>query len=909
MYLDHILVPFQKTILAGCLLTAVVMLIWAAAQAKVDGDMPNIFPEEHNQYNVIDLKDGFESISAHYPPVRFDVCYVSIWPPSWQQVQWCDLSWCFLGSSTEITYQGDVEAANASTCACRLNEERGSNCTIKVGIGGDPIRRKVSTRFVGLDPDTVPEDFWSSDAWKDHVQTAMNTAHGREMRYTYYELNNDPTFSSYISLPRLVQQHWESGFITTMPYSIAPEMTLELESVPPGEAHCDVHQVCYCGAPTCTLMEESPLANSADQDLINLEIPKATARRLQPQEDAPATDSLASLQVLAPAVASDMLAAPLPRPLAPQAVHHHARRLVGGYADVNFVWGIKVEMGKPLLGNPQPSELWEYDTNFVPSSTAAQRQLLRSCRYVEDNEDYLNVELQNCWIVQFRDWVRRRDPPELFPVRAHEFNNLLRQWSRSAMLPTGAPAKDFMWFDQNEDLIATYFRFDLSLNYAGTDAGEALDEKAKWDGAVGELQDGAPPDADGLFHTSRLWIRASAEQAIINGTVATLVLSIACGFFGTLAFTRNIVISIFVIMAVIGVTSSLAFFMVVLMGWTVGVIEVLGLIVFVGYSITYSLHVAHRYVEHVNESSITSPAERREDAVRSSLRAMSSAVIGSAVTTLGSSFFLFFTILVIFYKLAAVLFAVTFFAAAFALIALPAALLVAGPFGMCGFGCAIDRFAPERRDPGLKELRDDDLTPSMENAKSVKSQVYIAPSSQRASYASPAPPRPRAATDGTIGAATITSSSRSPSAPSLHSGSAGAAQYHPTGHSLPSSSIAAAVALAASASPPTPSPEGARNSKHRPRPPPLNSTGSHPGVLGRTEDDAMESIMPEPAKPPMPFYQSPVLTPLASTPGHRPLSSAYVNRPSVSGRPGQAPRPANTHGGHRSSKNKPVYAE
>ena len=30
------------------------------------------------------------------------------------------------------------------------------------------------------------------------------------------------------------------------------------------------------------------------------------------------------------------------------------------------------------------------------------------------------------------------------------------------------------------------------------------------------------------------------------------------------------------------------------MGWAVGVLEVLGLIVFVGYSITYSLHIAHK---------------------------------------------------------------------------------------------------------------------------------------------------------------------------------------------------------------------------------------------------------------------------------------------------------------------------
>ena len=32
------------------------------------------------------------------------------------------------------------------------------------------------------------------------------------------------------------------------------------------------------------------------------------------------------------------------------------------------------------------------------------------------------------------------------------------------------------------------------------------------------------------------------------------------------------------------------------MAWAVGVLEVLGLIVFVGYSITYTLHVAHKHL-------------------------------------------------------------------------------------------------------------------------------------------------------------------------------------------------------------------------------------------------------------------------------------------------------------------------
>ncbi|CAE7948516.1 Disp3, partial [Symbiodinium sp. KB8] len=125
-----------------------------------------------------------------------------------------------------------------------------------------------------------------------------------------------------------------------------------------------------------------------------------------------------------------------------------------------------------------------------------------------------------------------------------------------------------------------------------------------------------------------------------------------------------------VVVAVTGVTISLAWFMIVFMGWPVGVLEVLGLIVFVGYSITYSLHIAHKYQLHSMELEEEPLSERRRHAVVQALQSMASSVLGSAATTLGSSFFLFFCQLVIFVKLATVLFAVTFFACVFAILAL-----------------------------------------------------------------------------------------------------------------------------------------------------------------------------------------------------------------------------------------------
>lgn len=219
------------------------------------------------------------------------------------------------------------------------------------------------------------------------------------------------------------------------------------------------------------------------------------------------------------------------------------------------------------------------------------------------------------------------------------------------------------------------------------------------------------------------------------------------------------------------------------MGWSLGPIEVIALIVFVGYAVTYSLHIAHKYgdasfivaeedVQHPKhaheerddeqdisgglkhketndkhasakpghmlefdkkpslESGTTDSSlkrrnskigddllsphtnlslrraesleldpcdyfggaagEERFERTRFSLQRMGGAALGSALTTLGTAFFLLFCTLQIFKKLGSVIFTVTCLAIIFALTPLPAALIYAGPLWP-GFAPLIDK--------------------------------------------------------------------------------------------------------------------------------------------------------------------------------------------------------------------------
>merc|ERR1712066_338181 len=69
-----------------------------------------------------------------------------------------------------------------------------------------------------------------------------------------------------------------------------------------------------------------------------------------------------------------------------------------------------------------------------------------------------------------------------------------------------------------------------------------------------------------------------------------------------------------VMMVVLAIIIGLMFFMVVVMRWEVGAIEVLCLIVFVGFAVDYCLHVAHKYHTcHINSVTEQEPASTEKE--------------------------------------------------------------------------------------------------------------------------------------------------------------------------------------------------------------------------------------------------------------------------------------------------------
>lgn len=254
-------------------------------------------------------------------------------------------------------------------------------------------------------------------------------------------------------------------------------------------------------------------------------------------------------------------------------------------------------------------------------------------------------------------------------------------------LKTGALIKDYMWLE-NGKLLATYFTIKVDLSITSLPSKIALDHMKLWDDYVSKVNAKGVTSCNNAWHTSDLWIRAEAERLVYESTVTTIIVAFVCSFAGAFISTGGIcMLALLAISSVAGVMVCLFFFMVVLLGWSLNVIDILGLIIFIGYSVTYSLHMVHRFGEAEEFRKAPSVSEERYLRVKHALQTMGSAIVGSAVTTLGASVFLLPCTMQIFVKLAVVLFAVTALACIFAVTALPAALLCFGSvkqrFGLC----------------------------------------------------------------------------------------------------------------------------------------------------------------------------------------------------------------------------------
>lgn len=348
---------------------------------------------------------------------------------------------------------------------------------------------------------------------------------------------------------------------------------------------------------------------------------------------------------------------------------------------VKVFFGFDIDTSIQLIGaQGDPSTSWSFKAGFDPSEVWSQRNLYAFCKDVPAE---LKITQTWCWMDNFRSFMQSQN--RRFPVPAVQFHEAAMTFANSSSSTTVGTR--YLWL-RGGRIVAMYYSYTLDMRHTERGA-EALEMKYAWDDYVEAYNDGARPVAQGAVHVSKTWVETDSVRALFISAGQTMAILVGLALLGMLVFTQSCVLSVFVICGTMGVVFGLAFFILTVVGWSIGLIEVIALVYFIGYAVTYSLHIAHSYShneyseEDVFASERVAPmrpaAKIRLQRAQHSLKSIGGAALGSSVTTAASSFFLLFCTLSIFRKLGSMCLVVTLLSIIVALGPLPACLMMCGP--------------------------------------------------------------------------------------------------------------------------------------------------------------------------------------------------------------------------------------
>lgn len=154
------------------------------------------------------------------------------------------------------------------------------------------------------------------------------------------------------------------------------------------------------------------------------------------------------------------------------------------------------------------------------------------------------------------------------------------------------------------------------------------------------------------------WAFLISEREFVNGAIQGTLIALSFSFVVLLISTLNIVMAIYATASISCIVISVIALMEIL-GWSLGVIESIAIVILIGFSVDYAVHLANHYVESVYDDRF----RRMQDA----LGGIGISIFSGAITTLGSGFFLFFAIVMFFQQFAILITSTILFSLMFSL--------------------------------------------------------------------------------------------------------------------------------------------------------------------------------------------------------------------------------------------------
>lgn len=196
-----------------------------------------------------------------------------------------------------------------------------------------------------------------------------------------------------------------------------------------------------------------------------------------------------------------------------------------------------------------------------------------------------------------------------------------------------------------------------------------VDEIKIWHGAWTEFLDGQ--NAPKAFHMQeQLWCWMALVEVLLSSSIKGIVFSLSLALVVLLVATGNLAITCLAMSSILGIMVTV-FLTMVALGWQISVLESISMIIVVGMSVDYTVHLMHSYNE--------APYESRLQKTQASLTEMGVSVCSGALTTFLAAAPLFSAQLVFFSQFGSFIGMITIYSIVWALFYLMTMASVFGP--------------------------------------------------------------------------------------------------------------------------------------------------------------------------------------------------------------------------------------
>ena len=394
---------------------------------------------------------------------------------------------------------------------------------------------------------------------------------------------------------------------------------------------------------------------------------------------------------------------------------------------VSIVWGLNERVTKDADGVAHFSFAENSETWFDVAQPECQLYIREICSSLRTDASSLGLQpVVKCWADDFAAW----DGLSGYPVPAEDFVDRLKAFLGGA----GAAHQQELGFERvargggkhitrlawfrlivfSEDMprYAAGFRALPLFNELEKVVNFAINKRGDLPAGIGSeagVRSLRPPPTclrTPAFQTSELWPRMYTEVTAVNGTVWAIAIIGISALLTVLLFTASPRVAACVIINISGIlTCVLAFF--VLAGWSLGIVEAVSISILLGSSVDYSLHIADAYIEcckaddteqhlavatldavasldaeddaQVDDSPAARRRQRRRVFVQQALARIGGSVLHASITTFLSVIALVGCVVRIFVEFGMIIAASVLSSIAFALVALPALLMLLGP--------------------------------------------------------------------------------------------------------------------------------------------------------------------------------------------------------------------------------------